>query len=67
MLVFVILGDFCKGRRFATSMRIFLCNPWRFLMKYEDANKTRVMFDKNSRRATTMSGLFILKVSTGQQ
>ena len=28
MLVLVILGDFCKGRRFSTSIRIILCNPW---------------------------------------
>ena len=27
MLVLVILGDFCKGRHFATSMRIISCNP----------------------------------------
>ena len=30
VLVLVILGDFCKGHRFAISMRIMSCNHWCF-------------------------------------
>ena len=34
MLVFVIFGDFYKGRHFATHMRIISCNPWFFLAHF---------------------------------
>ena len=36
MLVLVILGNFCKGCRFATSMRIIFSNPWCFLTYFNE-------------------------------
>ena len=38
-LVLVILGDFCKGRYFATRMHIIPCNPWPSLAHFNEIRR----------------------------
>ena len=45
MLIFIIYGDFYKGRNFATSMHINSCTPWPFLAHFNGI--TRYYQDKS--------------------